>query len=115
MVRVINYLLRVSKENKEFIVLELQGDLVMVQSQQTGKFYATAQKCTITSTFDENTAKLMIGKEIPGRIERVQTDPYEYTIQDTGEVIQLSHRYQYLPEETIVERKRIDSEILITT
>ena len=36
MVTVIKYALRESKEGKPFISLELQGDLEMVQSMETG-------------------------------------------------------------------------------
>ena len=71
----------------------------MVQSQETGKFYATAKKCFITSTFDEQTAEALVGREIPGRIERVECEEYDYTVPETGEVITLSHRWEYLPDD----------------
>lgn len=98
MVKITGYAVRINKENEEFIALLLQGDLVLVQSQETGRFYATAKSCSITSTFTEEQAKELVGREIPGRIEKVATEPYEYTIEETGEVITLSHRYEYLPE-----------------
>ena len=97
MVTIIGYALRESK-GKSFVTLQLQGDLVMVQSMETGRFYATANSCSITSTFDEATAQSLIGKQIGGRIERVASDPYEYTVKETGEVITLAHRYEYFPE-----------------
>lgn len=97
-VRIIGYNVRKNKEGKEFIALDLQGDLVMVQSTETGRFYATAKKCSITSTFTEEVAKTLLGKEISGRIERVQCEPYEYTVEETGEVITLFHRYEFYPE-----------------
>ena len=80
MVTVKNYVLRESKEGKGFISLELQGDLEMVQSMETGKFYATVRTCNVSSTFDEATAKTMIGKQMPGSIKRVQTETYEYIL-----------------------------------
>ena len=97
MVTVTNYHLRESKEKKSFVTLELQGDIELVQSMQTGKFYATTRKCSIVSTFDEATAKNLIGKQLEGSIQRVECEPYDYTIADTGEVIQLMHRYEYSP------------------
>ena len=97
MVTVTNYALRESKEGKPFISLQLQGDLEMVQSMETGRFYATARKCSVTSTFDEPTAKSLIGKQLPGIIQRVESAPYEYTIPETGEVIMLQHSYEYVP------------------
>jgi hypothetical protein len=99
MVTISNYYLRESKVGEEFISLELQGDLELVQSMQTGKFYATAKRCTITSTFSEEVAKEFIGRKLPGSIVRVQTEAYDYTVPETGEVISLAHTYQYVPEE----------------
>src|SRR4051812_31473157 len=98
MVRITGYSLRENKEGKSFIVLELQSELVLVQSAETGRFYATAKKCTMTSTFDEDTAKLLVGKELPGRIEKIACEDYDFTVEETGEVITLSHRWEYLPE-----------------
>jgi len=98
MVRIINYRERVREDGESFFVLELQGGIQMVKSQQTNKFYVTAKKATIPSTFDEITCKALIGTELPGTIEKVECDPYEYTIKDTGEVIQLDYRYEYSEE-----------------
>lgn len=98
MVKIIGYALRTNKDNGLFVSLQLQGDIVMVQSQETGRFYATAKKASISSTFSEEEAQALVGKEMPGRIEKVACEPYEYTIEDTGEVISLSHRWEYLPE-----------------
>lgn len=103
MVTITNYHLRQRKDGKQFIALEIQGDLEMVQSMETGKFYATARRCSITSTFDESTAKNLIGKNISGKIIRVTCDSYEYTIPETGEVINLSHSYEYQPENPLEE------------
>ena len=97
MVRIINAHVRESEKGK-FVSLELQGSLEMVQSQNTGRFYATARRCFISSTFDEATAKAFIGSEMPGEIVRVQADPYDYTVPETGEVISLAHTYTYVPE-----------------
>lgn len=98
MAKIIGYQTRQNKEGKSFIALDLQGDLVMVQSLETGRYYATAKRCSITSTFSEDVAKSLIGQEIQGRIERVQCESYEYTVVETGEVITLSHRYEFIPD-----------------
>ena len=84
-------------EQGNYISLELMGDLELVQSSNTGRFYATVRKCFISSTFDEKTAKVMLGKQIPGLIGRVPCEPYDYTL-ESGETIQLAHRYDYMPE-----------------
>jgi hypothetical protein len=80
-----------------FVSLELQGDVELIQSMQTGRFYATAKKCFISSTFTESQAHALIGKQMPGSIIRVEADPYEFTVEETGEVIELAHTYTYLP------------------
>jgi hypothetical protein len=98
MVTVTNYKKKQAQDGKEFIVLELTGGLEMVQSQQTSRFYATIRKCTVSTTFDENIAKSLIGSQIQGKIVRIESDPYEYTIESTGEVVMLMHRWSYVPE-----------------
>lgn len=100
MVRIVNYQKRTTEEGKDFFTLELQGGIQMVKSQETGKFYITAKKASISSTFDELTCKALIGTELSGDIQKVNCKPYEYTIKDTGEVIELSHRYEYVEENT---------------
>jgi hypothetical protein len=41
----------------------------------------------------------LVGKQLPGRIEKVEAAPYEYVVKETGEVLTLSHTYVYIPEE----------------
>jgi hypothetical protein len=98
MVTIIGYRLAKNKSEKQFICLELQGDVEMVQSLDTGKFYATARRASVTSTFTEETAKGLIGTRMPGVIKRVESDPYDYTVVETGEVIKLAHKYEFQPE-----------------
>lgn len=98
MVRIVNYQKRQTEEGKDFFVLELQGGIEMIKSQETGQMYITARKSSISSTFDELTCQSLIGTELPGSIEKVSCNPYEYTIRDTGEVIVLSHKFQYVEE-----------------
>lgn len=99
MVKIVNYQRRETEEGKEFYTLELQGGIEMVKSLQTNKFYVTARKTSMSSTFDEVTCQSLIGTELPGAIKKVQCEPYEYTVKETGEVITLSHRYEYVEED----------------
>lgn len=103
MVRIINYKERETDDGRSFFVLELQGGLEMVKSQDTGKYYATIRKASVPTTFDEATCKAFIGTEMPGNIEKELCDPYEYTVQETGEVIDLSHRYTYVADDAKLE------------
>jgi hypothetical protein len=99
MVTIIGYRLAKNKSEKEFIVLQLQGDLEMVQSLETGRFYCTARRASVTSTFNAETAKGLIGTKMPGVIKRVESESYDYTVVETGEVIKLAHKYEYQPEQ----------------
>ena len=101
MVRIINYQKRTTEQGKDFFVLELQGGIEMVKSVETGKFYVTARKASIPSTFDEVTCQALIGTELPGKVEKTSCDPYEYTIKDTGEVITLHHTFEYVDEQEV--------------
>ena len=101
MVRIVNYQKRQTEDGKVFFVLELQGGIEMVKSAETGKFYITARKATISSTFDELTCQALIGTELSGKVDKVSCEPYEYTIKDTGEVITLTHRFEYVEENAI--------------
>lgn len=88
------------------IALDLLGDVEMIQSQDTGRFYATARRCSVASSFDERTAQMMVGRSMPGTIERTGCAAYDYTIPESGEVIKLAHTYQYVPERTAVALPR---------
>ena len=101
MVKVTNALLRTG-ENGPFVILELTGDLEMVQSSTTGRFYGTVRKCSVSVTVDLETAKGFIGKHIPGSIVRVKSDPYQYALPETGELITLANRYDYIPDQKMV-------------
>jgi len=98
MVTIIGCIQRKNKAEKAFTALELQGDIELVQSLETGSFYATARRVSITSTFSEEIAKGLIGTKLPGKITRVESDPYDYTVVETGEIIKLAHRYEYQPD-----------------
>ena len=98
MVTVSNYVPRTRKDGTTFIALEISGGLELVQSGNTGKFYATLRKTSIPCTFDETLAKTLIGTQMPGSIVRVTVDPYNYVNKKTGEIIQLQHSYSYQPE-----------------
>ena len=102
MVKIIGVKLSENSDGKPFVSLKIQGGAEAVQSQKTGKFYLTARTCYILSTFDKQTAESLIGTSMPGSIGRKFCDPYDYTVKSTGEVLSLSHSYEYKPEEVSV-------------
>ena len=88
MVRVSNFLLRHNPEGKAFFALELQGGIEVVRAG-SGNSYLTAKKATIPTTFSEATCRSLLGAELPGSIKRVECDPYDFTVPQTGEIIRL--------------------------
>jgi hypothetical protein len=52
MVKIVNYQKRTTEDGKDFFVLELQGGIEVVKSQETGKLYMTARKASMSCTFD---------------------------------------------------------------
>lgn len=88
------------KENGDlFYKLKVQGGAELVQSRESGKYYLTARTAYVSTTFDKSTCEKLVGTEMAGTVEKVACDPYDYTVPDTGEVITLSHRWEYCPFE----------------
>ncbi|WP_321289378.1 hypothetical protein [uncultured Sunxiuqinia sp.] len=98
MVTIVDHALRKNQEGEEFYAIILQGGIEMVKSQETGRYYATAKRASVPSTFDEQTCKSMVGQQMTGEIKKVECEPYEITIKETGEIIELSHRWEYQSE-----------------
>ena len=105
MVRIINYKERQKENGTSFFVLELQGGIEMVQSKETGNFYATAKRAFIPSTFDEQTCTALIGSEMPGSIAKEECEAFSYVVKETGEEITLSHRWLYVAEGAVKPRQ----------
>ena len=101
MVTVKTYHVRNGEDGKQFISLELEGEISFVQSQKTGRFYASAKRCFMYAAFDEQTAARLVGTQMQGTIERVGCDPYDYKIPETGELKTLSYTYEFRPAEVI--------------
>lgn len=96
MLTIKSYYLVQGPEGKSYINFELVGDIEIFQSN-SGKFYADIKKCKMPTRLDEATAKLMIGKQISGTIVKKECAAYDYAIPATGEIVSLSHRYEYEP------------------
>lgn len=99
MVKIVDFKTYERNDGSEFNVLIVQGGIEAVKSQETGRTYLTARKTNVASTFDATTCESLIGSDFPGAIKKVEVEPYEYTVPTTGEVITLTHSYQYVSEE----------------
>jgi len=111
MVTIIGYSKRTNQNGEDFFALIVQGGIDMVESKTTGKYYATARKCSVPSTFDENTCKSLVGQQMLGTIRKVNCDPYEYVVQQTGEVITLNFHWEYSPEAETLEEVIFEGQV----
>ncbi|MEH6703320.1 MAG: hypothetical protein V7691_00870 [Galbibacter orientalis] len=85
-------------EGESFYALILQGGVEPVKSEKTGRIYFTARTSTVPTTFDKETCKNLVGTQFNGEIRRIDCEPYQYVIEDSGEVLQLTHRWEYVDE-----------------
>ncbi|WP_217607387.1 hypothetical protein [Chitinophaga sp. GbtcB8] len=97
MVTIKNYFLNQNGEGKPYVCLELIGEIEILLSEKSGKFYADVKKCKIPTRIDEATARLMVGKQIAGSIVKKECAAWEYTVPGTGEVVTMNYRFEYEP------------------
>jgi len=110
MVTIVDYKNYQKEDGTNFYALVVQGGLEAVKSKETERTYLTARTAKVPCTFDESTCESLKGTQLPGTIQKVQVEPYEYTIQDTGEMITLSHRYEYIGEEESILKENVIQE-----
>lgn len=72
MVTIIDYKLRNEQSEKPFYSLITQSSVEMVQSKETGQFYATARKASIPNSFTEEVCKSLIGTQLPETVVKVE-------------------------------------------
>jgi len=54
-------------------------------------------------TLDDEGCKHQIGTSLPGTIEKVACDPYDFKVPQTGETVKLDYTFRYNPESASVE------------
>lgn len=94
---------RKAADGKEFNVMSLQGSVEVAISKATGKPYLTARKTSIPCTFDEIMARSLIGQKLPGEIERIEVDEYEFIVPGTKKKLKLNHSYRYSAEPATID------------
>ena len=104
MVQIIGFEKKQSKSKESYAVLILAGEPEVMISKSSGRPYISAKKTTIPCALEENQAQALIGKELPGSIERVACTPFEVKLA-TGKKVRISTAYQFLPAETINEKE----------
>jgi hypothetical protein len=107
MVQITDYKTYKREDGETFNVLVVQGGVEPVKSRKTGRTYLTAKTTRVSCTFDEPTCKSLLGTMLPGSIKKVEVEPYEFTIVETGEVVERSHRYEYMSEEEAIVKNNV--------
>lgn len=107
MVTIVDYKSFEKENGQNFFGLVVQGGVESVKSGKTGKMYLTAKSATVPTTFNESICKSLLGSTLEGSVRKIECDSYEYTVKDTGEIIELKHRYEYVSEETEIVSKNV--------
>jgi hypothetical protein len=113
MVTIVDYKTYQKENGEDFHALVVQGGLEAVKSKETNRVYFTAKTARVSCTFGEEMCKKLLGTEMPGSIAKIEVDPYEYAIPDTGEIIHLSHRNEYVSEEDAVIKEQVADESVV--
>jgi hypothetical protein len=114
MVKIVDFKTYQKDDGTEFHALVVQGGIEAVKSKETERTYFTARTVNVPCTFNESTCKAMIGTDFPGSIQKVEVEPYDYAIPNTGELITLSHSFQYVSEgEGIVKNNVVEKELVL--
>jgi hypothetical protein len=101
----------ITKDDGEtFYALIVEGSVEPVRSKKTGRIYFSARKATVPTTMDEKACRSAIGAKFEGEIQKVVCEPYDYTIESTGETIQLDHRWEFVDESLEVVEKHLIKE-----
>jgi UDP-N-acetylglucosamine transferase subunit ALG13 len=105
MVQIIAFEKKENSRTKEtYSVLVLQGDPEVLISKTSKRPYIACRRTTVPCALDENQAQALIGKELPGSIERVSCAPFKLKLA-TGKEIKISTAFQYLPPESVSEKE----------
>ena len=102
-----------NSNGEEFFGLIVQSGAIAVKSKETGRVYLTAKRAFISTTFNEQTASSLIGEKLEGTIRKVQCEPYDYTVEETGEIIELSHRWEFVDPSLEMEQQLVDDAMVI--
>lgn len=113
MVTIVDYKSYQKEDGEKFYGLIVQGGIEAVKSQESGKTYLTARTARVSCTFNEATCVSLIGTQLPGSIRKVEVDAYDYTVPDTGEVLELTHRFEFVSEEDgIIDDNVVKQEVV---
>ena len=91
MVKIVEVKERISADGNVFCSLTVSQPAW--HKSESGKVSLVQLKANTTTNMAFENAKTLIGLEMPGKIERVSCEPYDWTNPETGETVKLSHTY----------------------
>lgn len=95
-------------DGQVFYCLIVEGVIEPMRSDKTGRLYFSKPRATVATTLDEKACKQAIGTSFEGDVQKVMCEPYDYTIEGTGETIKLSHRWEYVdPTLEIIDKHMV--------
>ncbi|SNR68621.1 hypothetical protein SAMN06265371_108214 [Lutibacter agarilyticus] len=107
MVTIVDYKTYEKEDGTTFNTLIVQGGIEAVKNKETGRTYLTTRTARVSCTFDELTCEALKGTQLPGSVKKVNSEPYEYTIPNTGEVVTLTHRFEFISEEESILKENV--------
>lgn len=114
MVTIVDYKAYKNESGEEFYALEVQGGIEMIKSKDTGRTYLTARKVTVPCTFNKMMCESLKGTQMEGIIKKVEVEPYQYIVKETGEEIMLTHRFEFMSEnEEVLKDNLIENELVV--
>jgi hypothetical protein len=93
-----------SRTKESYSVLVLQGDPEVLISKTSKRPYIACRRTTVPCALEDNQAQALIGKELPGSIERVSCTLFEVKLA-TGKKVKISSVFQYLAPETANDKE----------
>ena len=107
MVTIVDYKTYQKEDGTIFNTLVVQGGIEVVKNQETGKNYLTARTARVSCTFDELTCENLKGTQLAGSVKKVDSEPYEYAIPNSGEIVTLTHKFEYVSEEESILKENV--------
>jgi hypothetical protein len=104
MVQIIGFEKKQSKSKESYAVLILAAEPEVMISKSSGRPYISVRKTSIPCALEESQAQALIGKELPGTIERVSVTPFQLTLA-SGKKVKISSAFQYMPPEMVNEKE----------
>jgi len=81
-----------------FMVLTVEGGVVMQKNEQTGSWVAQALRTNIIANLDERSCEALVGKSLPGTVIKKNVAPYTFRTAN-GEERMLNYKYEYLNDD----------------